>query len=544
MRTTALRAVALATALACTTGLAAGCSSDDEGSGAAPQDAAPTEATVDAGDVVALRGSTTPTEHVGLTSQIPIDRATFDEVASQLFGDDAAEGSYLEGLEVGTGLTLSSAEHPESGDEVALTVAMETTGAEPPTRTVSHVPASLGTGKVFIDAVDAAMAQMEAVRADDPDGLRPWRIEYRTTSANGGRVVVAVDADPTDGTHLEVQAQGPTTSLLPDRINEAATEGAPYETVYGLVWFDVSRQEFDFFANRAYGISAGKGQNFSDFELVPHNWLRLTVTPELDDDRVSVGFEVVTVDGRRIPVAKAPASLVAGEQFMQTVFRMAENTAAQEAAEPGSSTPWEAPFYYDDPEGGGVVEVIAQGRDGTSQIAYSIESPAKELTDLPFVPYAGEVVVPDDWDAPPPECAEIGATSADEGRLSVTYQASSTVLGTETKAPLRGHLYGSVYRAEDVKITGPIDGAEPVATIDIEQIDVTEGPTDPIVIDEVLPAGSYQILGFLDIDGDADPGAPDPDEGDPVMIPIGGYELSCDVQPVVAEFAILLPAGV
>ena len=59
-----------------------------------------------------------------------------------------------------------------------------------------------------------------------------------------------------------------------------------------------------------------------------------------------------------------------------------------------------------------------------------------------------------------------------------------------------------------------------------------------------LPAGSYQILGFMDIDGNADPNDPQPDEGDPVMIPIGGYELACAVQPVTAEFAIVLPPGV
>jgi hypothetical protein len=495
--------------------------------------------------VLALRGPSAPTERVGLTAQLPIaDRAAFDEIATELFGEAAAEGELLDGLEIGAGVRLSSAEHPEASDQVAIAVDLETTGAEPAERRVAAVPASLATGKTYIDAVDAALAQTESVRADDPDGLRAWRIEYRSRSANGGSVVIGTVFDPEDGTHLEVQASGPTTSLLPDRINEAATEGAPYETVYGLVWFDVGRDEFDFFANRAYGTSAGKDQNFKDFELVPHNWLRLTVTPELDDDRVSVGFDVITVDGRRVPVSKAPASLIAGEQFMQTVFRMAENMEAEEAAEPGSSTPWEVPFYYDDPEGGGVVEVIAQGRDGRSQIAYSIESPANELDDLPFVAYQGEITIPDDWDAPPPDCADLGATDADAGRLELTFQPSTTVRDSDLKAPLRGTVYGSVFRAEDVKITGPIEGAESVATVRVEDVDVVDGPSEPWLLDVELPAGDYQILGFMDIDGNADPDAPDPDEGDPVMIPIGGYALACDVQPVVAEFAIVLPAGI
>lgn len=531
------------TALVAAAVLVAGCSSDPAPTASSKEEpsGSSTEA---AAETVALRGPTSPTEHVGLTTQIPTDRASFDELASQLFGADASEGTYLEDLEVGAGLHLSSAAHPDADDQVALAVELDTTGAEPPTRTVARVPASTATGKTFIDAVDAALVQTAKVAEEDPGGLAPWRIEYRSRSAQGGEVTVGVVYDPAEGTNLEVQAQGPTTSLLPDRINQAAAEGAPYETVYGLVWFDVDRDQFDFFANRAYGISAGKSQNFKDFELVPHNWLRLTVTPELDEDRVSVGFDVITVDGRRVPVAKAPASLVAGEEFMQTVFRMAENTEAQEEAEPGSSTPWEVPFYYDDPEGGGVVEVIAQGKDGRSQIAYSIESPAKELDDLPFVPYTGEVEVPEDWDAPAPTCADVDSKEATEGRFEITYQASTTVQDSEPKAPLKGTVYGSVYKAADVKITGPLPGTTAVADLRDEGVDVQDGPSEVFPLDTDLPAGSYQILGFMDIDGDADPEAPEPDEGDPVMIPIGGYELSCAVQPVTAEFAIVLPPGI
>jgi hypothetical protein len=326
-------AVAVLGAAACSDG-----SDDGDAGGAETESVAATDA-----DVAPLRPPAVPTEHVGLTTSIEIDQAGFDALASQLFGEDAAEGTYLDAEPLGAGLTLSSAAHPEAADQVAVTVAMETTGAEPVERTVASVPASVATGRTFIDAVDAAMAKTAEVEAEDPEGRRAWRIEHRSRSAQGGTVHVGVVYEPDAGTRLEVMAQGPTTSLLADRINQAATEGAPYETIYGLVWFDVSRDQFDFFSNRAYGISAGRSQNFTDFELVPHNWLRLTVTPELDQDRVSVGFEVVTLDGRRVPVAKAPASLVAGEQFMQTVFRMAENMDAQEAEAPGSSTPGRCP---------------------------------------------------------------------------------------------------------------------------------------------------------------------------------------------------------
>jgi hypothetical protein len=202
------------------------------------------------------------------------------------------------------------------------------------------------------------------------------------------------------------------------------------------------------------------------------------------------------------------------------------------------------PFYYDDPDGGGVVEVIAQGKDGISQIAYSIESPAKELEDLPFVPYTGKVAVPDDWDKPAPTCADVGSKVATQGQFEITYQPSTTVKGSELKAPLQGTVYGSVYKASDVKITGPLPGTTAVASIKDEGVDVRNGPSKPFALDADLPAGNYQVLGFLDIDGNADPADPSPDEGDPVMIPIGGFELGCAVQPITAEFAIVLPPGV
>ncbi len=519
-----------------------GACSSDAGTSSAPKTLAAADITKTTAGAIALSRPSVPTEYVGLTSQIPIDRITFDKVASQVFGLQV-DGVYLDDLQVGQGLHLSSAHHPDNDGEVAISVALDTTGAKPPSRLVARVPASRGAGKIFLDTVDAAMAQTDKVRADDPTGLAPWRIEYRSVSANGGKVTIGVVFDPAEGLHLEVQAQGPTTSLLDDKINKPAAAGNPYETIFGLVWFDVSRDQFDFFANRAYGLSAGKSQNFKDFELVPHNWLRLTVTPQLDQGRVSVAFDVVTIDGRRIPVAKAPASLVAGEEFMQTVFRMAANSEAQEKAAPGSASPWEVPFYYDDPDGGGVVEVIAKGTHGKTQIAYSIESPAHELDDLPFVPYTGKVDVPADWDGPAPSCQDLHSTTATKGRFDITYQASTTVKGSPLEAPLKGTFYGSIYRAADVKITGPNAGTKAVASLHDEGVDATNGPSRAYRVSTELPAGSYQILGFLDIDGNADPADPSPDVGDPVVIPIGGFDLGCAVQPVTAEFAITLPAG-
>lgn len=217
--------------------------------------------------------------------------------------------------------------------------------------------------------------------------------------------------------------------------------------------------------------------------------------------------------------------------------------AAQEAKAPGSSLPWEAPFYYDDPSGGGVVEVIAKGAKGVTSIAYSVESPRTVLHDVDFLPYQGTVKVPANWDAPDPTCAKLGSTEAAAGRFDVKFEASAAVRGAKLKAPLKGTVYGSVYKAADVRITGPIDGAKPVANFTFPGVDSTAGPSKAFPIDTQLPTGAYQILGFMDIDGNTNPASPDPDVGDPVFIPIGGFTMTCARQPVTAEFAITLPAG-
>lgn len=519
--------------------VAAACTDDSEfESAAGAREAAVQGGAVADGAALPLRGPTMPTEYVGITESVPLDPAAPEAVIGPLFDPDADAGP----LALGPGVRIESAPHPATSAEVVLTVTM-TADAEPTERVVAAVPASLASGSVFIETVRASLARNAEVEQERADGGEPVRLEYRTTSANGGHVTLAVVDEPRARPYLEVTARTPTTSIRDGEVNSAAYEGAPYESLYGLVWFGVTRDQFDFFVNRAYGLSAGKAQNFDDFQLVPHNWLRLTVTPELDRDRVDVAFEVVTLDGDRVPFARAPASLVAGEQFMRTVFRQLEDMAAAEEAEPGSSTPWKVPFYYDDPEGGGVVEVIAQGEAGESRIAYAVESPVRELTEVDFVPYQGTVEVPEDWDAPDPTCEALGSTEASAGNFDVEFVASSTVMSAPPPEPLRGTVHGSVFRSADVEITGPVEGAESVASFTFDGVDVTDGPSDVFRIDTQVPAGDYQILGFLDVDGNADPADPSPDAGDPVFIPIGGFTLGCEVQPVTAEFALLLPAS-
>lgn len=483
-----------------------------------------------------------PIESVGLALALPV--ATVAEAKatlSRLFGDAAQAGDRLTAHLLQPGLRLSALPDERTPEQGVIVLEMDTMEAEP--RVVLQVPASYAYGRVFIDAAEVAFTRAEAVEASRPGSMEPFVLEYRSWSPNGGTLTVRARFQDGQKT-LELDTTTPETSLRPDSLNAPAYGGEPWETLGGTVWFTLSRDEFDFFSTRAYGLSAGAAQNFRDFRLLPHDWLRLTVTPELAEERVDVAFEVLTVDGRRVPFARAPASLVAGEQFRANVFRMVANMNAAERAEPGSSASWRVPFYYDDPEGGGVVSVIAQGQGGVFRIAYAVEAPRRRLRDVSFLPYQGHVEVPETLEPPRRTCADVGSTEALRGRFRVRFDASRTVRESERLThPLRGNVWGDVFRAEDVTLAGPRDGAVALASFAFEDVDATVvGAGMEYVVDAELPIGEYQILGFMDVDGDADE-SPRPSPGDPVTLPIGGYRLECAEQPVVVEFALLLPEG-
>ncbi len=492
----------------------------------------------------ALRPASRPVESVAVTLVRP---ATTDEISSflgGLFGAAARDGDRLQDHVVAGGVTLSVDEDARTADQLVASVSMTPSSSsdlpDPATRLIAQVPMSMQMGGVFIDAVDAATARTAEVVATG-EVMSPWSLTYKARSAQGGGLTITVAHDA-GATTLSVATSGPDTSLLPGKINTPARTGDPYETVGGTVWFQLGRDEFDFFSKRAYGVSAGRAQNFRDFHLAPHDWLRLTVTPQYALGLVDVGFEIVTTDGRRVDFARAPASYVAGEQFQQNVLRLADDMRAAEEVQAGSSTSFTAPFVYQDPNGGGVVYVIAQGTGGQLRIAYTVESPASFLQDVAYVPYLGEVDL---------SAAEEEASTCEpeegvvRGRFLATFTASSTVRDSQDlKAALRGPVYGAVYRSSDVTITGPNDGSEPMFGFTFADVDVT----DPAALrqyemPEDLDFGDYQILGFMDIDGDADPANADPNTGDPVFIPIGGFKMDCTLKPVNVEFALLLPEG-
>ena len=152
---------------------------------------------------------------------------------------------------------------------------------------------------------------------------------------------------------------------------------------------------------------------------------------------------------------------------------------------------------------------------------HEVESGAPPLGIAPF-PEGGD----------PPE-VELSPTSPDggvdgagQGKLNVTFQASELVQESEfLDAELECEIWANVFRADEVLVTGPIEGAEVLANIHVPYADLRGGIRSVPIITEDLPVTRVKILGFCDVDGNADPDDPGPDDGDPVTVPLTEFQV-------------------
>ncbi len=474
-------------------------------------------------------------EWVGFHTEVPFAATDFHALASGLFGADAQAGKLIKDYPITTGVFVTAAADPSTSDQTTLTFAFD--DGQNPRRTLAVAPASFAVGSIFVDTIDAAIAKMVADNQKEPGSGEAFHLEYRVRSSQGGKLSFGVKAD-SGVFSLIIDVTTPRTSLEDGKIGTAVESFKAYDTVAGTVWFHMTKDDFDFFVDHAYGKGATTKQNFSDFTLVPHDWLRLTVDPHLNDKFVAVGFELVTVDNRRVAVAKAPASILAGSVFQAMVDRNMSNMLEQEINVPGSSTPWRVPFYYDAPEDGGVVQVIAEGQKGIFSVAYSIESPRHELSDVPFVEYQPVEIPPPD-PSQTASCEKLGDPSivlAPKGTLNITFKASDVILNSPNlMGPLQGTIYCSVFHASDVNVTGPKEGAQSIEDFTVPNADLKATPPPTFTTGEFF-AGEYQVLCAQDIDSSGDAST-----GDPVTVPIGSYTIACNKNPTTVEFAILNP---
>ena len=481
--------------------------------------------------------STQSVEWVSFHTEVPFAASAFDPLISGLFGADAQAGKFITKQEVAPDVYLTSTAETTTPQQSRVALTFNDGSATP--RTLALVPASFDVGNTFLKTIDSAMATMQSEEQQSAGSSAAFLLQYQVTSPMGGTFSFGVHG--VTGTYtLVLDVSSPTTSLTVGKIGTPAAATAPYDLIAGTVWFGLTQDDFDYFVNQAYGTGATAGQNFEDFALVPFTWLRLSVTPHLSQKYVNVAFQILNTDGSRTPIASAPASILAGKTFQTLVDRNMSNMTAQEAKKAGSSTPWTAPFYYNDPSGGGVVQVVAQGALGAFNVAYAVLSPRHTLSDVPFNAYPNvDIEAPDG--SVVASCNKLGNPDirlASAGSFDITFTVSSVVTNSSTlKVPLVGDIYCSTYKASDVTVSGPNPNAVALQNFTVENASFQPGAPAPHYLTGSLPDGEYQILCGQDIlHNGGNIGM-----GDPVTLPIGGFTIACNLNPVTVQFALLDP---
>src|SRR5262249_46380479 len=154
----------------------------------------------------------------------------------------------------------------------------------------------------------------------------PWHIYLHAESVTGGTMGVDVAGDANANYTLSWKLDTPARQIdqwgAPAAFGPPGSPGGAGEGG-GAGGLPVREPTFKFFVNQAYGYNAP--QRFNDFALVPHAWLRLTVTADSTGRVVNVHFDAITTSGARLFVAEAPASTdVGGRWFDETIARMEE----------------------------------------------------------------------------------------------------------------------------------------------------------------------------------------------------------------------------
>jgi hypothetical protein len=90
--------------------------------------------------------------------------------------------------------------------------------------------------------------------------------------------------------------------------------------------------------------------------------------------------------------------------------------------------------------------------------------------------------------------------------------------------PLIGDIYGNIFLEEEVTISGPVEGATEFGSVGMFGVDLEAATESAPFTTNPIPPGSYIFLGFFDLDGN---GMVDynPDDGDPVTLPIDAFEI-------------------
>lgn len=429
------------------------------------------------------------------------------------------------------GVTLSVETDPTTAERRIATVTLAPVGDGAP-EVLLRVPMSRSALETFAEAGIQGLAV-----TDGEETPAPFEARYAVESPNGGTLRFTVSIG-----RFEAHLVSAPTSLIPETIYLPLMAADAQEVVSARIRFGLDYLTFRRLILSAFDPAASNAglegcSELSEFGAnAPHVWYDLCVRAQDLALPAIVEADLVTRDGRRVPIARSPAGIRTAKLWLSAVDRLAAARKSDGVTTVALPT---ATFDYRDPavQGGSVFTASVEG--GEVVFDHRSLTPPTSLPDVDPVERPATTTAPPLPDDP---CTPNGSTLASAGRLVIDALLDAQLADHGGfDLPLSGTARASIYRADQVTIVGPNADAEALDTFALADLALdTTTPAGRHVSVE-LPAGRYMVLGFFDVGSDADPGDPQPVAGEPVTLPLRAVDLKCAEQPATLLFDAPFP---
>lgn len=442
-------------------------------------------------------------------------------------------------LELASGAHIDSAQAPDANDQLVLSLSTEKATAEGNQAILVAVPSDAVRLKQFDGIMRTALElNAEADASGTPND--PLSLSYSVDSPNGGMLALDVEDLPGLPPQMTVRAESPTVRTTPERLNRPALDGSPLDHIRVVITTAASVSDIAFLADRALGLSAADTPPVRDVSVSRHGWAHVSTTRDATNGIVSASVDAVTDDGRFL-IGSGSTSMLLADNLVRSAAAQDRHMREVEASAPGTSAPWATTLSMtsgaeSDGTNANTFDVSVSGGAGQTSVKLDLSTTFDGLDDVDPVAIQGVTPKSKAESGRKPTCSDIGAKEGNSGVFQVQFAITTSLRRVLGEGAVSGNAYLFQWEASDLAGVAPRPGTTSRSTVTIGNLKFAKTNPKPQRLPNTAVTGVYDFTGFLDRNLNADPSNPVPDTGDLLIVPVSGYELVCDVQPITVEF--------
>ena len=437
--------------------------------------------------------------------------------------------------------TIAAEPHPSADDLVILSLAPSSPDSEvgdtKATSALVRVTTSRQHLEDFVALLRQAISSTPQALVEGAVAPPMATVSYQAVSTNGGTLSFEMRPGADGAPVLDIEWSTARSGTQPGRTNKAANSGIAYETLGVVAESPVEADRLEYLSGRAMQLGKFPLPPIADFEIPYHPWLRVTAAVDTNDGSIRTSVEALTAEATRVDLGRATVTSATAADYVTMAVSALED--------PESPQDWTSPLTAVGTEqnnGASSATIrLDVGRGAAGPYARLAASSVFDLTvDVEYTVRPG-TAAPERAPEVEQLCGALGSIDSGGGSFLATFVIADGLQRRLGDQPLVGAVYGVQYEAADVAAGAPRPGSKPIGAFSTAGVEFVGQKSEPFDVGILGAAGVYQFFGFLDVNGDANPTAPQPSSGDLLLVPTAAYELRCDEQPIYLEFGVRQP---